>query len=160
MESATKSLCPGLLGRNFSRVGFGMHNHVIEIDGVNTGYHGLTHHGNLPDRLKQLRIIDAFYIEQMARFMSKLKNTKTNDGNLLDETMVFFGSGLGDASRHSNRDLPIILAGGGFKHGSHVNAMQRNKHQTPLNNLFTTMLQRFGVEIDRFNNATGTINAL
>jgi len=137
--------------------GFGMHNHVIEIDGITDGYHGITHHGNLPDRLRQLRIIDAFYIEQMARFMTKLKRTQTAGGNLLDETMVFFGSCLGDASRHSNRDLPIILAGGGFKHGSHVNAMQRSGQQTPLNNLFTTMLQRFGVEIDRFNNATGTV---
>ncbi len=138
--------------------GFGMHNHVIEIDGINTGYHGLTHHGNLPQKLKQLRIIDAFYIEQMARFMAKLKNTKTAGGDLLEETMVFFGSGLGDASRHSNRDLPIILAGGGFKHGKHVNAMQHTGTQTPLNNLFTTMLQKFGVKIDRFNNATGTFD--
>ncbi|TWU44787.1 hypothetical protein Poly51_58530 [Rubripirellula tenax] len=138
--------------------GFGMHNHVIEIDGVNTGYHGLTHHGNLPDRLKQLRIIDAFYIQQMARFMAKLKETKTERGNLLDETMVFFGSGLGDASRHSNRNLPIVLAGGGFQHGKHVNAIQHTGTQTPLNNLFTTMLQNFGVEIDRFNNATGTVS--
>ena len=128
-----------------------------EIDGITDGYHGITHHGNLPDRLRQLRIIDAFYIEQMARFMTKLKNAKTASGNLLDETMVFFGSCLGDASRHSNRDLPIILAGGGFKHGSHMNAMQRSGQQTPLNNLFTTMLQRFGVEIDRFNNATATV---
>ena len=136
--------------------GFGMHNHVIELDGITTGYHGLTHHGNLPERLKQLRIIDAFYIEQMSRFMAKLKNAKTDHGNLLDETMVFFGSGLGDASRHSNRDLPLILAGGGFKHGAHVNAMQKSGYQTPLNNLFTTMLQKFGIEIDRFNNATGT----
>lgn len=137
--------------------GFGMHNHVIEIDGVNTGYHGLTHHGNLPKKLKQLRIIDTFYIEQMARFMSRLKNTKTDHGNLLNETMVFFGSGLGDASRHSNRDLPIILAGGGLKHGTHINATQHTGTQTPLNNLFTTMLQNFGFEIDRFNNATGTV---
>lgn len=137
--------------------GFGMHNHVIEIDGITDGYHGITHHGNLPGRLKQLRIIDAFYIQQMARFMTKLKNTRTLHGNLLDETMVFFGSCLGDASRHSNRNLPIILAGGGFQHGSHVNAMQRSGQQTPLNNLFTTMLQRFGIEIDRFNNATGTV---
>lgn len=136
--------------------GFGMHNHVIEIDGVTTGYHGLTHHGNLPERLKQLRIIDAFYIEQMARFLAKLKDTPTQNGNLLDETMVFFGSGLGDASRHSNRDLPLILAGGGFQHGKHIDAIQSNGHQTPLNNLYTTMLQKFGVEIDRFNNATGT----
>lgn len=138
--------------------GFGMHNHVIEIDGVNTGYHGLTHHGNLPEKLKQLRMIDAFYIEQMARFMARLKNARTAESNLLDETMVFFGSGLGDASRHSNRDLPIILAGGGFKHGKHVDAKQHTGTQTPLNNLFTTMLQKFGVEIDRFNSATGTVS--
>lgn len=138
--------------------GFGMHNHVIELDGVTTGYHGLTHHGRRPEKLKQLRIIDAFYIEQMSRFMAKLKSASTDEGNLLDETMVFFGSGLGDASRHSNRDLPLILAGGGFKHGSHINAMQKSGHQTPLNNLYTTMLQNFGVEIDRFNNATGTVN--
>lgn len=138
--------------------GFGMHNHVIELDGVSIGYHGLTHHGRIPEKLKQLRIIDAFYIEQMARFVAKLKSAKTDHGNLLDETMVFFGSGLGDASRHSNRDLPVILAGGGFNHGSHVNAMQRTGHQTPLNNLYTTMLQRFGVELDRFNNATGTFD--
>lgn len=138
--------------------GFGMHNNVIEIDGVTDGYHGVTHHGNLPDRLRQLRIIDAFYIAQMARFMERLKSTETAAGNLLDETMVFFGSCLGDASRHSNRDLPIILGGGGFRHGSHVNAMQKNGQQTPLNNLYTTMLQRFGVEIDRFNNATGTVD--
>ncbi len=137
--------------------GFGMHNSVIEIDGVTTGYHGLTHHGNRPEKLRQLRIIDAFYMEQMARFMTKLKNTDAPSGSLLDETMVFFGSGLGDASRHSNRNLPIVLAGGGFKHGSHVNAMQPRDKQLPLNNLFTTMLQNFGVEIDRFNNATGTV---
>lgn len=137
--------------------GFGMHNKVIEIDGVTTGYHGLTHHGKRPEKLRQLRIIDAFYMSQMARFLTKLKNTAAPSGSLLDETMVFFGSGLGDASRHSNRDLPIILAGGGFKHGSHVNGMQRGDKQTPLNNLFTTMLQKLGVEIDRFNNATGTV---
>lgn len=138
--------------------GYGMHNHVIELDGVTTGYHGLTHHGRRPEKLKELRIIDAFYIEQMARFMAKLKDAKTSHGNLLEETIVFFGSGLGDASRHSNRDLPIILAGGGFKHGTHVNAMQKIGRQTPLNNLYTTMLQHFGVETDRFNNATGTFD--
>lgn len=140
--------------------GFGMHNKVIEIDGITDGYHGITHHGKLPHKLKQLRIIDAFYIKQMARFMMKLKNTKTASGNLLDETMVFFGSGLGDASRHSNRDLPIVLAGGGFEHGKHIDALQPNGNQTPLNNLFTTMLQNFGVQIDRFNQATGTIHEI
>jgi hypothetical protein len=74
--------------------------------------------------------------------------------------MVWFGSGLGDAARHSNRDLPIILAGGGFKHGSHLDCARPDGWQTPLNNLFTTMLQNFGVEADRFNNATGNMNQL
>jgi hypothetical protein len=136
--------------------GFGTHNHVIELEGVNTGYHTLSHHGQLPDRLKQLQIIETFYIAQMARFMEKLKGARTEHGTLLSDTMVFFGSGLSDASVHSNRDLPLILAGGGFKHGGHVDAMRKNGTQTPLNNLFTTLLQNFGVEIDRFNNATGT----
>ena len=140
--------------------GFGMHNNVIELDGVTDGYHGVTHHGRRADKLRQLRIIDRFYVEQMARFLEKLKATRTENSNLLDETMVFFGSGLGDASRHSNRDLPVILAGGGFAHGTHVNAMQPSGRQTPLNNLFTTMLQRFGVEIERFNGATGTMHVL
>ena len=71
--------------------------------------------------------------------------------------MVLFGSGLSDAARHSNRDLPIILAGGGFKHMGHVNAKQHDGRQTPLNNLYTTMLQNFGVETEKFNDATGTV---
>ncbi len=139
--------------------GFGTHNHVIELDGVNTGYHTLSHHGQLPDRLKQLQTIETFYIAQLARFVEKLKGARTEHGTLLSDTMVFFGSGLSDASVHSNRDLPLILAGGGFKHGVHVDAMRKTGTQTPLNNLFTTMLQNFGVEIDRFNGATGTFTA-
>lgn len=137
--------------------GYGMHNHIIELDGVSGGYHGLTHHGNLPDRLAQLQIIETFYIEQLSRFIGKLKETRTDGGTLLDDTMVFFGSGLGDAARHSNRNLPIVIAGGGFAHGKHVDAMTPAGHQTPLNNLYTTMLQNFGVEIEKFNGATGTI---
>jgi hypothetical protein len=140
--------------------GFGMHNKVIELDGVKDGYHNLSHHGNLPDKLRQLQIIETFYIKQMARFMEKLKETPAERGNLLNQTMVWFGSGLGDAARHSNRDLPLILGGGGFKHSGHLDCARPDGTQTPLNNLFTTMLQNFGVEIDRFNNATGTMSQL
>ena len=136
--------------------GFGMHNKQIELEGVKTGYHGLSHHGNLPDRVGQLTIIEKFYIEQYARFVQKLKDAETNDGSLLDNTMVFFGSGLGDAARHSNRNLPIILAGGGFKHQGHVDAKLPSGKQMPLNNLYTTMLQNFGVDTPSFNKATGT----
>jgi hypothetical protein len=96
----------------------------------------------------------------MARFMEKLKETPAERGNLLNQTMVWFGSGLGDAARHSNRDLPLILGGGGFKHSGHLDCARPDGTQTPLNNLFTTMLQNFGVEIDRFNNATGTMSQL
>ena len=140
--------------------GFGMHNKVIELEGVTEGYHGLSHHGNREDKLKQLRTIETFYIAQMARFMEKLKNARTEQSHLLNETMVWFGSGLGDAARHSNRDLPVILAGGGFKHGEHLDCTRPDGHQTPLNNLFTTMLQNFGVETYRFNNATGNMSQL
>lgn len=140
--------------------GFGMHNRTIELDGVTGGYHGLSHHGNVPQQLRQLQIIDRFYIEQMARFTSRLRDTplgNLGDGTLLDKTMVLFGTGLGDAARHSNRDLPTVIAGGGFKHRGHVDAQLQRGQRMPLNNLYTTMLQNFGVEIERFNNATGPV---
>ena len=138
---------------------FSMHNKVIELDGVSTGYHSLSHHGNRGDKLKQLAIIETFYMEQLSRFIGKLKGSKTAAGSLFDDTMVFFGSGISDAARHSNRNLPIILAGGGLKHKGHHDAKQKhNGRQTPLNNLFTTMLQHFGIETDAFNDATGDLN--
>lgn len=141
--------------------GFGMHNRMIELDGVSTGYHSLSHHGNRPDTLRQLGIIDKFYIQQMARFVQKLKDSplgNQGDGTLLDHTMVFFGSGMGDAARHSNRNLPVVLAGGGLQHQGHVHCKTSGGETTPLNNLYTTMLQRFGVEIESFNGATGTFS--
>ena len=140
---------------------FGMHNKVIELDGVTTGYHSLSHHGLREEKVEQLAIIETFYMDQLARFIGKLKGAKTDAGSLFDDTMVFFGSGISDASRHSNRDLPVILAGGGLKHKGHHDAKQRhNGRQTPLNNLFTTMLQHFGIETGAFNDATGDLNHL
>ena len=140
---------------------FSMHNRVIEIDGVSMGYHTLSHHGNRKSHLSHLQLIEAYYMEQLSRFIDKLKGSSTLGGSLFDDTMVFFGSGLADASRHSNRNLPIILAGGGLKHRGHFDAKQRHDgKQTPLNNLFTTMLQHFGIEIEAFNGATGDLNHL
>ncbi|NNE92674.1 MAG: DUF1552 domain-containing protein [Verrucomicrobiales bacterium] len=137
---------------------FGMHNKVIDLDGVSTGYHSLSHHGQREAHLRQLQIIESFYIEQFSRFIGKLKAASTTGGSIFDDTMVFFGSGISDASRHSNRNLPIILAGGGLKHKGHYDAKQHNGRQTPLNNLFTTMLQNFGIETEAFNDATGDLN--
>ncbi|MDB4418938.1 DUF1552 domain-containing protein [bacterium] len=139
-------------------VNFGMHNRVIELDGVSSGYHSLSHHGRREDKVRQLQVIESFYIEQFSRFIGKLKSPASGSGSLLDDTMVFFGSGISDASRHSNRNLPVILAGGGLKHKGHFNAQQPNGRQTPLNNLFTTMLQNFGIKTKSFNGASGDLN--
>ena len=133
-------------------LGYGMHNRVIELEGISKGYHGLTHHGNQPERLRQLWTIEKFYISQYAKLIEKLKAE-----NLLDNTMVFFSSCLGDASRHSNRNMPTLLAGGGFKHGHHWDCM-KNGTQAPLNNLYTTMIHKFGIEKDKFSSATGTFD--
>ncbi len=141
--------------------GFGIHNKIIELDGVTTGYHSLSHHGRRPDKLQQLQIIERFYIEQMSSLMTRLQNHRNGTENLLDDTMIFFGSGISDAARHSNRDLPVILAGGGFSHQGHVDMTQpMTQRQTPLNNLFTSMLQQFGMPVEKFNDATGDLNHL
>jgi len=139
-------------------VNFGMHNRRLDLDGVKTGYHSLSHHGKIPDKLKQLEIIESFYVSQVSRFIDEIKKLKGENGNLLDDTMVMFGSALSDAARHSNRKLPIMIAGGGFKHQGHYNAKQHNGKATPLSNLYTTMLQNFGIEMEKYNTATGDIN--
>jgi len=81
--------------------------------------------------------------------------TDADGARMLDRTMVLFGSGMGNGSSHSNKDLPILVAGGGFRHGRHI--AYPLTHRVPLCNLYTTMLQRFGLEIERFNKASGTI---
>ncbi|MGJ8726332.1 MAG: DUF1552 domain-containing protein [Roseibacillus sp.] len=140
-------------------ISFGMHNRRIDLDGVNSGYHSLSHHGRRPDKLKQLEVLESNYVTQVSRLMDRLKESGSEGGNLLDETMILFGSALSDAARHSNRDLPIMLAGGGFQHKGHVDMQQTvNKNATPLNNLYTSMLQNFGLEVEKYNSATGDLN--
>ena len=91
-------------------------------------------------------------------FLLSLKNTKEVDGTLLDQTQVLIGSNLGDASGHGTSNLPILLAGGGYRHGQHI-AGDR-KDNTPLGKLFVSMLQKFGVEVDQFGSGTGTLTGL
>ena len=142
-------------------ISFGMHNKRIDLDGVNSGYHSLSHHGRRPNVLQQLRVLETNYISHVAHLVSKLKESSGERGNLLDDTMILFGSALSDAARHSNRNLPIMIAGGGFKHKGHVNAQQKHSKQvTPLNNLYTSMLQNFGLELEKYNSATGDLNHL
>ncbi len=131
------------------------------LPGVTKGYHDLTHHGRSKDKLKQLSIVETFHTSQFARFVETLKRTQaSSDASLLDKTMVLFGSGLGNASSHSNRNLPFILAGGGFQHGEHKAYEQEKGAKTPACNLYVSMLQRFGLETDKFGTSNGTLPGL
>ncbi len=126
--------------------------------GLSGSYHGFSHHGKTEALQRGLLVIETFQTGQLARFLDKLKSIREPDGQrLLDRTMVLFGSGMGNGSSHSNKRLPVLLAGGGFKHGGHKVYPDAQHRQVPLCNLYTTMLQRFGVEVPRFNKATGTL---
>jgi hypothetical protein len=130
--------------------------------GIKNSYHGLSHHGHKPENIELLVQIETYQMEQYARFLEKLKNLRelNGDGNLLDRTMVLMGSGMGNANAHTNADLPIILAGGGFKHGEHKAYPTNNRERVPLNNLYVSMLQRFGVETDFFSTGMRTLTGL
>ncbi|WP_236624132.1 DUF1552 domain-containing protein [Rhodopirellula baltica] len=131
------------------------------LSGVTKGYHDLSHHGRDEAKLNQLGIIERFHTAQLARFLGSLKETQAaDDASLLDRTMVLFGSGLGNASSHSNRELPLLLAGGGFQHGEHKAYPADSGSKTPACNLYLSMLQRFGVASDRFGTSTGTLEGL
>ncbi|HWE04566.1 MAG TPA: DUF1552 domain-containing protein [Tepidisphaeraceae bacterium] len=128
------------------------------IEGVHEDHHGLSHHGRNPAKIEQLKIIEKLEMTAFRDFLLSLKNTKEGAGTLLDSTQVLIGSNLGDASGHGTSNLPILLAGGGYRHGQHI-AGDRNDN-TPLGKLFVSMLQRFGVETDKFGSGAGTMNGL
>lgn len=119
------------------------------------GYHGLSHHGKSKDRIGQLQIVEAFLTTKLSNFISRLKEAK-----IFDNTLVVFGSGMSDGSRHSNRNLPVLLAGGGFKHQGHVVCPAEQHKRVPLANLWLSVLQWFGSETDRFGRSTGTFSPM
>lgn len=128
------------------------------IEAVTTDYHGLSHHGNDPDKLKQLHVVESLLMETLGGFLGKLRGTKEGAGNLLDRTMVLTGSNLGSGSSHNTMNLPILLAGGGFKHGQHL-AFDR-KANTALGKLYVAMAQRLGCEVEAFGSGKGRLAGL
>jgi len=129
------------------------------IPGVRTDWHMLSHHGRDENKIEELARIEAAEFKVLSEFLTKLKNVKEAGGHLLDHTAVLFGSNLGNASSHSWRNLPILLAGGGYKHGHHVAHDPDNN--TPFANLFVPLAQRMGVEIEKFGSSTkATIRGL
>jgi hypothetical protein len=125
---------------------------------VSLGHHDLSHHGQDPQKITQLKSIELEKMQTVRELLEKLKNTKEQGESLLDRTMVFFSSNLGDASNHSTKNLPVLFAGGGFKHGQHL-AFDPDS-PPPLCNLFVSMLQRLGIEAEKFGSSTGTLTGL
>lgn len=130
--------------------------------GIRQGYHSVSHHGKLQANIDALVQIELYQVEQFSRFLDKLRATRepNTDASLLDSTSVLMGSGMGNANAHTNHDLPIVLAGGGFKHGEHKRFPSEARRRVPLCNLFVSMLQQFGVETDTFSTSTGTLTGL
>ncbi len=128
-----------------------------DLGGVSRGYHACTHNGMKPEIVAELVAIESFQIAQLSRCLKKLDAIQepNSDGTMLDHTIVMFGSGMGYGGTHSNRNLPILVAGGGFKHVGHFDTRNGAGANMPLCNLFVTLLQRFGIEQDRFNTSTG-----
>lgn len=133
-------------------------NSVPVIPGIEVDYHNLSHHGLDPEKIRQLTIVETAIIQEFATFIDKLAASKEEEGTLLDHTMVMLGSNLGNASSHDTRSLPIVLAGGGFKHGQHL-AFDRSNN-APLPNLYVSMLQRLGLETDSFGTGKSTMTGL
>ncbi|MEC8989446.1 MAG: DUF1552 domain-containing protein, partial [Verrucomicrobiota bacterium] len=124
--------------------------------GVNEGHHSLSHHQNDRDKLEKISKINTFHVEQLSYMLQKMKSIPEGDGSLLDHCMVVYGSGISDGNRHNNENLPIVLAGRGggwIRPGRHI----QYSGDTPLNNLFVTMLNQAGATTDSFNDSTGTL---
>ena len=119
-------------------------------------YHGLSHHGKSEDRIGQLQVVESFLTTKLSNFLARLK-----EAQVFDNTLVVFGSGMSDGSIHSNKNLPVLLAGGGLKHQGHVICPEEQHKRVPLSNLWLSVLQWFGAEeADRFGRSTGTFSPM
>jgi hypothetical protein len=130
----------------------------LEDAEITDGYHNLSHHGKSPEKLKQLKVIDEWHMKLLGGLFDALRDANEDGQTLLDRTMVLYGSNLGNASTHVTTNMPVLLAGGGFRHGQHL-AFDTERNY-PLPNLFVSMLQRMGLETDRFASSTGTMRGL
>lgn len=140
----------------FARAGS---NRNYRFIGVPDGHHELSHHQRRQEKLAKIREINRFHVEQLAYFLERLKSVKEGDGTLLDNCMVVYGSAISDGNRHNNENLPIVLAGrggGSIDTGRHV----RYSTETPMCNLFLSMLDRVGASTDSIGDSTGRLGQL
>jgi len=136
---------------------------VFTIDGrtLQAGYHALSHHGNDPDAIADLIRVETEHMKRFNAFLNQLKAKTDAQGRpLLDSTVVLLGTGMGDASRHANSNLPTLVAGGGFKHGRHLATDPKAKDAPLLGDLYITLMQQLGLEAEEFSNAGRNLNHL
>lgn len=126
--------------------------------GIDKSYHGLSHHGNQEDAITNLIALETYQIDHFGKFLSKLSSITDGDQTLLDSTSVLFGSGIGSGNSHTNSDLPVILAGGGYRHGEFKKVESEGLNKVPLCNLFADVAQKMGVETESFGSGTGTFS--
>ena len=122
--------------------------------GISDGHHSITHHQNDPEKIDNVAKIDNFLVKNFAYFLDKLRATPDGDANLLDHSIIVYGSGTGDGNRHTHHDLPVLVAGGGagkIKGGRHL----KYPTETPLNNLYLNLLEKAGVQTGNFGDSTG-----
>ena len=132
------------------------HSVVPLVEGVTSDQHSLSHHGRDEAKIAQLKKIEMEIVRNFADLLTQLAVRGDENGSLLDQTTVLFGSNLGNASSHTAKNLPILIAGGGFRHGQHI--AYDSLHNTPLCNLFVTLLQSMGMETDSFGQSTGVLS--
>ncbi|WP_417379113.1 DUF1552 domain-containing protein [Gimesia sp.] len=123
--------------------------------GINKSYHGLSHHGNDEESVGHLVTLEQYQLKQFGKFLTRLDGIPDGEQTLLDSTAVLFGSGMGNANSHTNSDLPIILAGGGYGTGEFKKAPSKGSGKVPLCNLFVDIAQRMGIEKESFGTSTG-----
>ena len=131
--------------------GMGFRTSELDLD----GYHGISHHGKAPGRIGQLQVIESFLTTKLGGFIDRLK-----EAQIFDHTLIVFGSGMSDGSIHSNRNLPVLLAGGGVKHQGHLVCPSDPHQRVPLANLWLSVLHWFGSEAKRFGRSTGTFSPM
>ncbi|MCY2976706.1 MAG: DUF1552 domain-containing protein [Planctomycetota bacterium] len=139
-------------------VSFGYYRQTkVNVPGVTNGYHPLSHHGQDPNNIAQLKLIEKELFKELKVLLTKLKNTKEGDATLLDRTTIIVASNLGNASSHSTKDLPVMLIGGRYNHGQHL-AFEPSS--VPLSNLYVSVLNQFGLADKKFATSTGHLKGL
>ena len=152
-QSDTTRVCTFMFGNAVSAISFRF------LEGITSGHHDVSHHGNDEEKLRQYYVITRWHVEQYAYLLGKLQRMQEGDSTVLDNSMILFGSALSDGNSHNPHKMPLVLAG---RAGGRINTSQHLVcgEDTPAANLYVSMLNAFGTPIERFADSTGSLTGL